>query len=91
MTLWPRSNSVPTPAAKEWLCGQDPYHGSVLVASLSLSPLMEVVGTFLGMHEGKASFGDLQEDPQCSGLSTRQVGCLLLHCDGWDEWRLEKG
>lgn len=34
----------------------------MLVASLSLGPLVEVVGTFLGIHEGQAP-----EAPQCSG------------------------
>lgn len=58
-------------------------HSPVLVAFLSLSPLVEVVRTFLGIREGKASFGDLREDPQCSGWSTRQVGGLLLPCGGW--------
>lgn len=54
---------------------------------IALSPLVEVVGTFLGIYEGKESFGDLQEDPQCSGWSTRQVCCCPVMGGMSGGWR----
>lgn len=82
-------SSVPSPATQKWLCSQD--HSSVLGASLSLSPLVEVVGTFLGIHEGKAPFGYLREDPQCSGWSTRQVGVCCCCVMGGMSQRKARG